>query len=97
MMRLILKLFAVPFALAFTVAATLFSSMLALSDMVFGIVSGIVFLAAVLLLVTGQTMGGIAFIVLAFLISPAGLPALAGWFVKGLGCAGGTLRSFIFS
>ena len=97
MMRLILKLFAVPFALAFTVSAALFSFMLALSDMVFGIMSGIVFLAAVLLLVTGQTTGGIAFIVLAFLISPAGLPALAGWFAKGLGRAGGTLRSFIFS
>jgi hypothetical protein len=96
-MRLILKLFAAPFALAFTIAAAFFSFILSVSDVIFGIVSSLVFFASVIMLVTGQTTGGIAFLAVAFLISPFGLPALAGLIVKGLGSAGGALKNFIFS
>ena len=96
-MRLILKLLAAPFALALTLASALFSFVLSVSGMILGLVSSLAFLASVLLLVTGQTTGGIAFMGAAFLISPFGLPALAGWLVKKLGGAGGALRSFIFS
>jgi len=97
MTRLVLKLLAAPFALALTIASALFSFVLSVSDMVFGIVSGLLFLAAVIMFATGQTTGGIVFFVLAFLVSPVGLPALAGLLVKGLGGAGGRLRVFIRS
>ena len=97
MMRLFLKLFAAPFALVFSIAAVLCSFLLAMSDKIFSVVSGLVFLAAVLLLVVGQTTGGFAFMGVAFLVSPFGVPALAGLIVKGLDGAGGVLRAFIFS
>ena len=96
-MKLILKLFAVPFALAFSIASVLFSFILSVSDKIFGIASGLVSIAAVVMLISGQTTGGIAFLVVAFLVSPFGIPALAGLLAKGLGSAGGTLRAFIFS
>jgi len=97
MLRLVLKLLAAPFALALTIATALFSFALSVSDRIFGFVSGLVFIASVLLLVMGQTTGGIAFMGVAFLVSPFGLPALAGLIVKGLDGAGATLRAFIFS
>jgi hypothetical protein len=97
MMRLVLKLLAAPFALAFSIAAALFSFVLSVSDRIFSVVSGLVFFAAVLLLIVGQTTGGIAFMAVAFAVSPFGVPALAGLLVKGLDGAGGALRSFIFS
>ena len=96
-MRLILKLLAAPFALAFSIAAALFSVLLSVSDRIFGIASGLAFLASVLLLVVGQTAGGIAFLGVTFLVSPFGIPALAGLIGRGLDSAGGVLRAFIFS
>ena len=96
-MRLILKLLAAPSALAFSIAAALFSFVLSVSDRIFGLLSGLVFLGAVILLAVGQTTGGIAFMAVAFAVSPFGFPALAGLLVKGLDGAGGALRSFIFS
>ena len=96
-MRLILKLLAAPFALVLTIAAALFSFVLSMSDKVFGIASGLAFLVSVGLFITGQPTGGIAFMVIAFLVSPFGLPAFVGWLVKRLDGAGGALRAFIFS
>jgi len=96
-MRLILKLLAAPLALVFTIAAAFFSFILSMSDIIFGIASGLLFIVSVALFITGQPAGGIAFIVIAFLVSPVGLPALAGWLVKGLSGMGGGLRSFLRS
>ena len=93
----ILKLIAAPFALAFTIASALFSLALSLSDIIFGWASALALLGSVLLLVTGQTAGGLAFMVVAVFISPAGIPALAKRPVKLLGSAGSALRRFIFS
>ena len=41
-------------------------------------------LLAILCLLAGQTVGCIAMFVLAFLVSPFGLPALGGWLVERL-------------
>ena len=95
-MRFILKLLAAPFALALSILTALFSFILSLSDVVFGIASGLVFIGSVLLLVKGETAGGMAWMAVAFLVSPLGLPALAGWLVKKLVGAGDTLKGFIF-
>jgi hypothetical protein len=96
-MRLILKLIAAPFALILTILSALFSFVLSVSEGILGVVSGLVFIAALALFVTGRTPGGIAFLVISLLVSPVGLPALAGALVRGLGSAGCALRSFIFS
>ena len=47
------------------------------------IVAVLTFLA-ILCLLAGQTVGCIAMFVLAFLVSPFGLPALGGWLVERL-------------
>lgn len=96
-MKLLLKLLAVPVALALTLATAICSFVLSASGIVFGIASNIGFLLSVALLVTGQTTGGIAFMVIAFLISPFGLTALGGALVRALDGAGGMLKAFIFS
>ena len=94
-MRLILKLLAAPFALALTIVAAFFSFITSVSNVIFGIASGLTIIVSVALFITGQATGGIAFLAIAFLV--AGLPALAGLLVKGLNSAGGALRAFLFS
>lgn len=44
----------------------------------------ILVLLALVLLVTGQAVGAAVLLVLAFLASPFGLPAVAGWLADGL-------------
>ena len=95
-MRFVLKLLAAPFALALSILTAFFSFVLSMSNVVFGIASGLVFIGAILLLAKGETAGGAAWMAVAFLVSPLGLPALAGWLVKKLGGAGHALKGFIF-
>ena len=52
-------------------------------------------LLAVVLFIGGQTVGGIVFLVLAFLVSPFGVPAIAEWLVEKLHSAKFALRDFI--
>ena len=95
-MRFILKLIAAPVTLALIIVTAFFSFVLSVSDLFFGIASGLVFIASVILLVMGQTTGGIVFLAAAFLVSPYGLLKLARWIVRkldGLGCC---LKGFIF-
>ena len=47
------------------------------------------------LFISGQTLGGIVFLVLAFLISPYGIPAIAEWLVDKLHNLNFALRGFI--
>ena len=94
-MRLILKILAAPVALILTLLSMMLAFIHSLSKIIFSIASVLVFLGAVILLITGETTGGIAFIAVAFIVSPYGLYALAGWLVDVLGTAGGALRGFI--
>jgi hypothetical protein len=66
------------------------------SNVFFAIASGLVFVAAAVLLVSGETAGGFAWLGIAFLVSPCGLPAFAGWLVKRLADIGDALAGFIF-
>jgi hypothetical protein len=91
-----LKLIAAPFALALTIVTALFSFVLSASDVIFGVVSTLVFLASVLLFIMGETAGGAAFLAIAFLVSPFGLPKLGGWIVSRLDSLSGALKGFIF-
>ena len=94
-MKLILKIIAMPFALALTVTTALLNFLLSVSAIFFGIASTLVFIGAVILFITGEPTGGIAFIVVAFLISPYGLLAIAGRLVGLMDSAGSALRGFI--
>ena len=52
-------------------------------------------LLSLILFIGGQTVGGIVFLVLAFLVSPFGVPAIAAWLVVKLHWAKFALRDFI--
>jgi len=94
-MRLIFKIVAVPFALVITIVSLFLTFVLAASEIFFSIASGLIFLGAVILFIAHEPLGGVAFLVVAFLVSPFGIPALAGKLVGLLDNAGSTLRGFI--
>ncbi|MCL2392876.1 MAG: CD1845 family protein [Oscillospiraceae bacterium] len=96
-MKLILKLFAMPFALAFTVTAAFMNFVLSASAIFFSIASGLIFIGSMVLFISGEPVGGIAFLVVAFLVSPFGVHALVGKLVGLIDNAGGALRGFITS
>jgi len=96
-MRFILKILAAPFALVFTVLAFFCTFVLAASEKVFGFVSGLVLIGSVILFIQGETLGGVLFLVIAFVVSPYGLPALAMKLSEGIANIGGSLRDFLAS
>ena len=95
MLKFILKVIAVPFALTLTIVTAVCNFLLSVSAIFLGIASSLVFIGAVILFATGEPTGGVAFLAVAFFISPFGLPALAGWLVGLMSSAGGVLRGFI--
>jgi hypothetical protein len=95
-MRFILKLIAAPFALALTILTAFFSFVLSVSSVFLGIASTLIFIAAAILFFSGERVGAAAFLGIAFLVSPFGLPRVAGWLVGKLDSLSGALRDFIF-
>ena len=96
-MRIIFKIFAAPFALVLAILAPVVLFLLSYAKGLLEIVSGLAVLLAVVLFVTGQTTGGIVFTVIAFLISPLGIPAIADWLIDKLYGLNYALRDFITS
>ena len=96
-MKFMLKLFATPVALALAVITAFFSFILSVSQVFFSIAATLVFVASVILFVSGETLGGGLYLAIAFLVSPFGLPALAEFVVRCLDSLGGALKLFIFS
>ena len=86
-MRTILKIIAAPFILALILAVAVLSFLSCVAGAVCVVACVGLSLLAILCLLAGQTTGCIAMFVLAFLVSPFGLPALGGWLVERL--AGG--------
>ena len=80
-MRLLLKLLAAPVVLALTLFVWFCMGVLYLSSFVLGIVSTIVGLLGLAVLVTYSVQNGVILLVIAFLVSPLGLPMAAAWLV----------------
>ena len=80
-MRLIFKLLAFPFVLVTGLLYLVCKFLVIASGAVLGILSGIVFLASLVLFFTAGMWAGLAWLVIAFLISPYGLPMAAAWLV----------------
>ena len=95
-MRLIFKLLAFPFVLVTGLLYLVCKFLVIASGAVLGILSGIVFLASLVLFFTAGVWAGLAWLVLAFLISPHGLPMAAAWLVGMIGGANHALRDFVF-
>ena len=80
-MRFLLKLLAAPVVLALTLFVWLCMGVLYLSSLVLGVISTIVGLLGLAVLVTYSVQNGIILLVIAFLVSPMGLPLAAAWLV----------------
>ena len=95
-MRLIFKLLAFPFVLVTGLLYLVCKFLVIASGAVLGILSGIVFLASLVLFFTAGVWAGLAWLVIAFLISPYGLPMAAAWLVGLIGGANHALKDFVF-
>lgn len=94
-MRIVLKILAAPVMCLFALAVAICSFLLMITGFVCWFLSGLSCIGGVVLLVTQHTAGGIAFLAIAFLVSPYGLPALAAWLVGKLNSVKYSLQAFI--
>lgn len=95
-MRLIGKLLALPFVLVTGILYLVCKFLIVVSGTVLGMLSGIIFLAALALFFAAGFWPGLSWLVVAFLISPYGLPMAAAWLVGMIGGVNGALKDFIF-
>ena len=94
-MKLVLRILATPVWGALALIVAVVSFVVSSAGFVLWIISGLVCVACVVLLFTHHTAGGIAFIVIAFLLSPYGIPALLRKLVCLLDGARAALKRFI--
>lgn len=94
-MRIILKIIAVPFVVVLTILVAVMLFFFQLSGWIFLLASSILGFGGAALLFTGDTISGIAVLVMAFLVSPYGLPAIAAWLTGLLDSLNYSLKSFI--
>ena len=80
-LKLGLKILAVPVVLALTLFTGLCFWLLYVSSFIFGLVSTVVALLGIAVLVTYSPQNGVILLVIAFLVSPLGLPMAAVWLV----------------
>ena len=97
-MRLIFKIFALPFLLVLSLLAAVLMFLYDVAGWFLSLASGILAVIAVgLFVLQHQPVGGVAFLVLAFLLSPYGLPAVAEFLIGLLDELNYALRRFITS
>jgi len=94
-MRIILKILAAPFVVVLTISWALLVFLFSWAETILNFVSGIAALAALAMLIFGQTPGGIVFAIIAFLISPVGIPLVAKWLIDKLDDLNDALKCFI--
>lgn len=80
-MRLLLKVLAAPIIVVLTLFVWIFSLLLYCSAFVFGLISTIIGLLGLAVLVTYSVQNGIILLIIAFLVSPVGLPMAAAWLI----------------
>ena len=97
-MRLIFKIFALPFLLVLSLLAAVLMLLFDVAGWFLSLASGILAVIAVgLFVLQHQPVGGVAFLALAFLLSPYGLPTIAEFLIGLLDELNYSLRRFITS
>lgn len=96
-MRLIFKLIAAPFILFLTALVAVLLFLFSLSSFFLTAASVIMALLGVGLFFISYPVGGVIYLVLAFLLSPFGLQAVVGAVITGLNGLNLSLRQFITS
>lgn len=80
-MSVLLKVLTAPIIAVLTLFVWIFSLLLYCSAFVFGLISTIIGLLGLAVLVTYSVQNGIILLVIAFLVSPVGLPMAAAWLI----------------
>jgi len=78
-MKWLLRILLAPVMISLALFANICALLLKISAYVFGLLGTILGLLGIVVLLTGKTANGIIVLVLAFLVSPLGLPMLAAW------------------
>jgi len=94
-MKIIFKILAAPFVVILTLVVAFMQFLFHISGWVFGLVSGLLGIIGVITLFTGTVFNGVALLVIAFLVSPYGIPMLAVHLTVGLQSINYALRDFI--
>lgn len=81
-MRIIIKILLFPIVLALTLLVAFCRFFCLFSGIVLGIVAFLLFLLGIVVLFAGRVDGFIGFLVLAWLVSPYGLPLAASWLTE---------------
>ena len=81
-MRIIIKILLFPIVLVLTLLVAFCRFFCLFSGMVLGIVAFLLFLLGLVVLFAGRVDGFIGFLVLAWLVSPYGLPLAASWLTE---------------
>lgn len=94
--RFLFKILLAPFVLVLTAITFMLALLLAVSTRLLAIITSIGVTLSMLLFFTGDFHNGSIFLLLAWLISPLGLPLLAEWLWNGLDSFRGVLWRFVF-
>lgn len=95
-MRIIFKIFAVPFVIVLTIINAILVFLFAISQQILNVASGLLILAGIALMVfLKDWVGGGVSLGLAFLLSPVGLPAIVEWLIDKLDNLNYSLKDFI--
>lgn len=76
---IVLKILAAPVMVALSLLAAMVTFLFCVASAVCELGCIVLTLLSLILFIGGQTVGGIVFLVLAFLVSPFGVPAIAEW------------------
>lgn len=96
-LKLILKVIVLPIWLILTIAVGVLMLTLKLGAVVLGLASGIIGILGILLLFKSQWVGAILYLIIAYLISPYGLPSAAAWLIAHIAFLKESLGSFLLS
>lgn len=94
-MKITLKILAIPFIVVFSILGAAMKFFGWLSSRIFAIAAFILGIGGAGVLFSGDTSGGIALLVMAFLVSPFGIPAIAEGFAGLLDGLNDSLKGFI--
>lgn len=95
-MRILLRVLLFPVALLMTLLLIPLALLLASSTRVLALISSLSVTLAVLLFLSGNRLNGVIFLLLAWLVSPCGLPLAAEWLWKRMADVRGILWQFVF-
>jgi hypothetical protein len=94
-MKIFLTIVTAPVMLLLALTAAVCSFILMMASIVFWILSVVATIGGVILLFTHDIAGGVTLLVIAFLVSPYGLPALMARLVAGIHMLRYSLKEFI--